>query len=331
MNKIRWGVLSTAKIGREKVIPSIQQSKYGSVIAIASRDLTEAAKYASKLGIHKHYGDYEAILEDKEVDAVYIPLPNHLHVPWAIKALHAGKHVLCEKPISLSVEEAIQLKEASDKMPQVKIMEAFMYRFHPQWKKAKQLVDEGAIGELKTIHSHFSYYNDDPDNIRNIAEIGGGGLMDVGCYCISLARFIFNSSPEKVIGTLDYDPQLGIDRIASGILQFHKGTSTFTCATQLTPYQRVNIIGTAGRIEIEIPFNAPPDKSTRLHIYNASKTEEVVFDPIDQYTLQCDEFCLSIIENKEVPTPLNDAIQNMKVIEAILKSAKEERWVTLDK
>ncbi len=329
MSKIRWGIISTAKIGREKVIPAIQNSMHGEVVAIASRGIEEAKKSAAQLKILKAYGSYEELLEDKDIDAIYIPLPNHLHVSWAIKALQAGKHVLCEKPVALSAAEAIQLNEAAKESPHLKIMEAFMYRFHPQWQKAKKLVNEGSIGTLKTIHASFSYYNADPNNIRNRPDIGGGGMMDIGCYCISLARFIFDEEPKKVTGLIDYDPELGTDRMASGMLQFEKGTSTFTCSTQLMPFQRVNIIGTTGRIEIEIPFNAPPDKTTRLHLYTAGKTEEIAFDPVNQYTIQCDEFALSIIENKEVPEPLNDAINNMKVIEAIFKSAKEECWVTL--
>ena len=248
MNKIRWGILSTAKIGTEKVIPAMQLGKYCKVTAISSRKLKKAKSAAKRLDIEKAYGSYEELLTDPDIDAVYIPLPNHLHVPWAIKALNAGKHVLCEKPIALSVVEAQTLLDVAKKFPRLKVMEAFMYRNHPQWQLAKQQVSEGKIGKVRTIQSFFSYYNNNPHDIRNKLEIGGGGLMDIGCYCISLARFIFEGEPWRVCGIMEEDPELKIDRLTSGILDFVNGTSTFTCATQLVPYQRVNIFGIKGRI-----------------------------------------------------------------------------------
>jgi predicted dehydrogenase len=326
MNKVRWGIISTANIGREKVIPAIQKGKFCEVAAIASRRKEEAEKAAAQLNIPKAYGSYEELLADDEIDVVYIPLPNHLHVEWTIKAMQAGKHVLCEKPIGLSSAEAQKLVDATKDYPNIKVMEAFMYRFHPQWIKAKSLVDNGIIGELKTIHSFFSYYNVDPNNIRNKADIGGGGLMDIGCYNISLSRHIFNEEPTRILGLAEFDPESGIDRLTSGILQFSKGTSTFTCSTQLMPYQRVNIFGTDGRIEIEIPFNAPPDKPTKLWLDSKTRTEEFVFDIVDQYTLEADAFAKAILENTSVPTPLQDAVNNMKVIEAIFESSKDGVW-----
>lgn len=244
MKKIRWGVMSTARIGTETVIPAMQLGKYSRVTAIASRQLEKAQAQARKLGIKKAYGSYEELLADPDIDAVYIPLPNHLHVPWAIKALNAGKHVLCEKPIGLSAAEAQVLLDTARKFPRLNVMEAFMYRHHPQWQWAKQKVSEGKIGELRTIQTFFSYYNADPENIRNKADIGGGGLMDIGCYCISLSRFIFGAEPWRVCGIIEEDPNMKVDRLTSGILEFSRGTSTFTCATQLVPYQRVNIFGT---------------------------------------------------------------------------------------
>lgn len=243
-----------------------------------------------------------------------------MHVEWAIKSIQAGKHVLCEKPIGLSWAEATQLQQVAAQHPQLKVMEAFMYRFHPQWVHAKKLVDEGAIGQLRTIHSFFSYYNVDPNNIRNQQTMGGGGMMDIGCYCVSLARFIFNKEPDKVIGHVEFDTVLGTDILASGMLQFSTGTATFTCSTQLMPYQRVNILGTEGRIEIEIPFNAPPLQITRLWLHTKTSSEEITFDPVDQYTLQGNLFSKAILNNEPVPTPLEDAVNNMKVIEAVLKA-----------
>lgn len=328
-NKVSWGVLSTAKIGVNKVIPAMQKGKYCEITAISSRDLNKAKRLAALLTIPKAYGSYEELLSDAEIDAVYIPLPNHLHVEWAIKAMEAGKHVLLEKPVGLSSKEAEKLMELSKANPNLKVMEAFMYRHHPQWEKAKKLVEEGAIGRLKSIQSFFSYYNTDPANIRNNPHFGGGGLMDIGCYCISLSRFIFGQEPKGVQGLVEYDPNFKTDRMASGILSFSEGTSTFTCSTQIMPFQRVNIYGDGGIIEIEIPFNAPADKPTTIWLYQADKKEEITFDICDQYTIQGDLFSKAILDHTEVPTPLEDALNNMLVIEAVVKSSESGIWVSL--
>lgn len=329
MDKVRWGVLSTAKIGLDKVIPAMQKGQFSEITAIASRNIAKADAAAAKLNIPKTYGSYEELLFDPEIDAIYIALPNHMHVSWSIKALEAGKHVLCEKPIGLSGAEAKDLLKAAQAKPHLKVMEAFMYRFHPQWQQSKKMVEEGHIGELKTVQSFFSYYNVNPDNIRNIPEAGGGGLMDIGCYCISLSRFIFGSEPKRAQGFVEFDPVLKTDRMASGILDFSPGMATFTCSTQLMPYQRVNILGDKGRIEIEIPFNALPDKPMRLWLHSATGTEEMVFDVCDQYTIQGDLFSKAIINNTSVPTPLEDAVSNMMVIESIFESAEKGTWVNL--
>jgi predicted dehydrogenase len=327
MKKVRWGILSTAKIGREKVIPALQKGEFCEIVAIASPNQQRLREEADRLSIPVRYDSYEELLNDNSIDAVYIPLPNHLHVPWALKAMEANKHVLCEKPIGLTSAEAMQLTEASKQKPHLKIMEAFMYRFHPQWIKIKALVDEGKIGKLGTVQSFFSYYNTDPGNIRNRKEVGGGVMMDIGCYCLSFARFLFGQEPEQVFATVDIDKEFGTDRMASGILQFATGTSTFTCSTQLMPYQRVNILGTDGRIEVEIPVNAPPDKATKLLLHTKAGTEEIMFDPVDQYTLQGDRFSQAILNNEPVPTPLTDAVQNMKLLEAVFESATKGTWI----
>jgi predicted dehydrogenase len=325
--KVRWGVLSTAKIGTQKVIPAMQAGQYCAVTAIASRDPEKARQTASQLGIPKAYSSYEELLTDPEVDAVYNPLPNHLHVPWSIKALEAGKHVLCEKPIALTAAKAQDLLDAAHEHPQLKVMEAFMYRHHPQWQRTQQLVAQGEIGDLRTIQSFFSYYNVDPNNIRNLAGMGGGGLMDIGCYCISLSRFIFDGEPHRVSGIVEYDPGFQVDRLVSAVLDFGCGTATFTCATQLSPYQRVNIFGTEGRVEIEIPFNAPTDRPCRMWHQHGSETDEILLDVCNQYTIQGDLFSQAVLNDTDVPTPLEDAVANMKVIEAIVRSAESGTWV----
>jgi predicted dehydrogenase len=327
MSKVLWGVLSTANIGIGKVIPAMQLGQYCEISAIASRNLDRAQAAARQLGIPKAYGSYEALLADPDIDAIYNPLPNHLHVSWSIKALEAGKHVLCEKPIGLTAAEGQQLLDAARSRPELKVMEAFMYRHHPQWQQAQRLVSEGKIGELRTIQSFFSYYNVDPGNIRNMAEAGGGALMDIGCYCISQSRFIFGAEPQRVFGIIEYDPKFQVDRLTSGILDFGHGTSTFTCSTQLTPYQRVNIYGTEGRVEIEIPFNAPPDRPCKMWHQHGSEIDEIVLDICDQYTIQGDRFSQAVLDGTDVPTPLEDAVANMKVIEAVVRSANSGTWV----
>lgn len=329
MSKVRWGILSTSKFAQLKVIPALLQSKHVEVAAISSRDLAKSQAAAEKFGIEKAYGSYEALLEDSSLDVIYNPMPNHMHVDWSIKALEAGKHVLCEKPIGLSSAEGRQLVDASKKYPKQKIMEAFMYRFHPQWVRAHDIVKQGGVGELRTINSFFSYTNLDAENIRNKADIGGGGMMDIGCYNISLSRFIFNQEPFRVAGVVDFDPTFETDRLASGILDFGRGTSTFTCSTQLQPYQRVNIFGTEGRIEIEIPFNAPPDKACKMWHQRGAETEEIVLDVCDQYTIEGDLFSLAVLNDTPVPTPIEDAVQNMRVLEAVFDSAKAGKWVEI--
>ena len=329
MDKVRWGIISTAKIGTEKVIPAMQQGEYSEITGIASRNLDAAKSAARELGIPRAYGSYQELLDDPEIDAIYNPLPNHLHVPWSLKVLEAGKHVLCEKPIALTSAEGGELVDAAKRYPDLKVMEAFMYRFHPQWQKARQLVIDGEVGELRTIQTFFSYFNDDPDNIRNMADIGGGGMMDIGCYAISLSRFIYGGEPEKVSGMVECDPRFNTDRLASAMMDFGRGTSTFTSSTQLANYQRVLIVGTKGWVEIEIPFNAPPDQPCKIWHHNGDEITEIVFDICDQYTIQGDLFSLAVLNDTEVPTPIEDAVANMKVIEAIFESGKTGAWVEI--
>jgi predicted dehydrogenase len=330
MSKVRWGILSTARIGVEKVIPAMQRGAHSDIVAIASRDLERGRAAAARLGIPKVYGSYEALLADPNVEAVYNPLPNHLHVSWSIAALEAGKHVLCEKPIGLSSQEGQKLVDAARRHPRLKVMEAFMYRHHPQWQTAQRIVREGGIGKLRTIQTFFSYFNDNPHNIRNQAVAGGCGLADIGCYAISLARFIFDAEPRRVSAVVEYDANFGTDRLASAILDFGQGTSTFTCSTQLTPFQRVNIFGTAGRVEIDIPFNAPNDRPCTMRHEHGGRIDEIAIPTCDQYAIQGDLFSAAVRENRPLPTPIEDAVANMRVIEAVVASGKTGQWTNVE-
>jgi len=329
MSKVRWGILGTSQFAQRKMLPALQQARHVLVSAVASRDIVRAQAVATQFGISNAYGSYESLIAASDIDVIYNPLPNHLHVPWSIKALEAGKHVLCEKPVGMAAAEVENLVRVARLYPRLKVMEAFMYRFHPQWQHACQLVIDGGIGELRAINSFFSYFNVDSANIRNQSTAGGGGLMDIGCYNISLSRLIFGAEPRRVLGIIEYDPVFQTDRLVSGILDFGRGAATFTCSTQLVPYQRVQIVGTAGRIEIEIPFNAPPDKPCRLWHESDSKIEEIRFDTCNQYTLQADQFSLAILNDTPVPTPLADAVANMKTLEAVRESARLNAWVMI--
>lgn len=328
--KIRWGVLSTAKIGVKKVIPAMQLGKFCTVEAIASRNIDQARDAAAQLNIPRAYGSYEELLADPNIDAIYNPLPNQLHVPWTIKAAEAGKHVLCEKPLSMTTAEAETILAARDRTG-VKIGEAFMIRSAPQWLRLRALFDDDRIGELRSVTGFFSYFNVDSGNIRNQVETGGGALLDIGCYLIHASRYGFGEEPARVVSLIDRDPEMQTDRLTSAILDFSAGQSIFTCSTQLVPYQRVHFLGTRGRIELEIPFNMPNDRPTRLFIDNGSDLtgEKIItqtFPICDQYTLQGDAFSRAILDDSEVPVPLEDAIANMSVIDAISRSAVSGQW-----
>ncbi len=324
-NKVRWGVLSTAAIGVKKVLPGMQKGEWSEIVAISSRDHAKAAEAASALGIAKAYGSYEELLADPDIEAIYNPLPNHMHIPWTIKAAEAGKHVLCEKPLSMTVDEAQALLDVQ-KRTGVIIGEAFMVRTHPQWVRARELVKSGRIGRIRSIQAFFSYFNADPANIRNIPEFGGGALMDIGCYPIHISRFLFGEEPSRVMSFIERDPAMKTDRLTSAILEFPSGQAGFTCSTQLVPYQRVNIFGTEGRIEIEIPFNAPIDRPTRIFldtgkdVFGSGITIES-FPTCDQYTIQGDAFSRAVRDGAEAPVSLLDGVKNMAVIEAVFRSA----------
>jgi predicted dehydrogenase len=328
--KVRWGIMGVAGIAVRKVIPAMQGGSWSEVIAVASRDLSKAQRAARELGIRKAYGSYEELLADPEIEAIYNPLPNHLHVPLSIKAAEAGKHVLCEKPISLSVEEAKKLLAVRDRTG-IKIEEAFMVRTHPQWVGVRDAIKSGRIGDVRSIIGNFSYHNKDPENIRNVEEWGGGGLMDIGCYHIFTSRFIFDQEPERVIGVVERDSSFGVDILTSAILDFPGGQSVFTCGTRMVPSQRVQVLGTNGRIEIAIPFNAPSDKPTRIYVDDGSDIsgggiQTLEFEPADQYRIQGDLFSKAIRENGEVAVPLEYSIKNIAIIEAIFRSATTGRW-----
>lgn len=331
--KVKWGILGVANIAVKKVIPAMQKGEWCEITGIASRDLSKAQTAAEQLQIPKAYGSYGELISDPDIEAIYNPLPNNLHVEWTIKAAEAGKHVLCEKPISMTVAEALPLLSVRDKTG-VKIEEAFMVRTHPQWVTTLNLVKEGAIGPIRAVEGHFSYNNQDPKNIRNIRETGGGGLMDIGCYMIFFSRLVFNEEPKRVISLVEEHPETKTDILTSALLEFPAGHATFTCGTRMVPYQRVQIHGTEGRIEIQIPCNAPPDEACKLFIDNGTdlsgqNIRTIETEACDQYTIQGDLFSQAIREKTEPVLSLEDSIKNMAVIEAVFRSAKSGQWEKL--
>ncbi|MEO8274365.1 MAG: Gfo/Idh/MocA family oxidoreductase [Chloroflexota bacterium] len=325
--RLRWGVLSTAAIAREKWIPGARTSPRSEVVAIASRDATVARDVAAELGIPRAHGSYEALLADPDVDAVYIPLPNHLHLEWTLAAIRAGKHVLCEKPIALSSADAERMVRAAETAG-VRLMEAFMYRLHPSWIAVRELVASGRVGRLQAVQSWFSYYNDDPANIRNIRAAGGGALMDVGCYCVNLSRMLFGGEPTRVEGTIRRDPASGVDVVTSGLLEFEGGgAATFTCSTRTETDQRVHVYGTDGHISVGIPFNIPPDRPTHVFVIHGGEppvapgVERLTFDTADPYGVEAEAFAAAVLDGTPLPIPPEDAIANMRVIERIVAAA----------
>jgi predicted dehydrogenase len=329
---VRWGVLGAANIALKKVIPAMQRGRLSRVIAIASRDVNKARTAAESLGIERAYGSYEELIADAELEAVYNPLPNHLHVPWTIRAAEAGKHVLCEKPIAMTAREARSLLDVRDRAG-VCIGEAFMVRTHSQWAKVRELIHAGRIGEMRLVVGHFSYYRRDFEDIRSRLDFGGGALMDIGCYPITLSRWLFDAEPVEVIAQIERDPDMKVDRLVSALLRFTHGQASFTCSGQLVPHQRMQIFGTRARIDVEIPFNAPPDAACRIYLDEggdlAGRSRETIELPVvDQYTLQCDRFSEAIRNGGDVPVSLEDAIGNMAVIDALFRSAETRQWET---
>jgi predicted dehydrogenase len=329
-DRVRWGVLGCASIALDKVIPAMQQSERCTVTAIASRDAPRAAAVASALDIPRHYGAYEDLLADEDVEAVYIPLPNHLHAAWTLRAAAAGKHVLCEKPLAMTSAEAQRMVEGC-RSAGVALMEAFMYRLHPLWRRICELVGGGAIGDLEAIQAFFSYRNLDPQDIRNVAEFGGGALMDIGCYPINVARMMFGSEPTRVTAAVRCDPRFGTDVLTSAVLDFGGRHATFTCSTQLEDDQRVRLVGTEGRLLVELPFNIPPDRPTRILRFAGGRPpvepgiEVIEVPPADPYSAECDAFSAAIRDRAPVPIPPADAVATMVVIEQILAAAKHGR------
>ena len=327
---VRWGVLGAARIALDKVIPSMQEGELSRVVAIASRSGEKAKAAAGALGIDRAYDSYEALIADPDVEAIYNPLPNHLHLPWSIRAVQAGKHVLCEKPIGLSAGEALELRSAAQTAG-VLIGEAFMVRSHPQWIEARRLVENGRIGALQLVHGHFSYTRRDATDVRSRVEYGGGALLDIGCYPIVIARWMFGSEPLAAVAAIDRDPEFHVDRITSGLLRFESGIASFDCGGAMVAHQRVELFGDRGRMQLDVPFTPRATEPCRIVIDDGTRSaaEIIEIDAANQYTLQGDRFSAAIRGVGEVPSSIDNAIANMAVIDALFRSAETKQWETV--
>ena len=328
--KLKWGILGAAKIAVQKVIPAMAVSDLLQVEAIASRNEAKAKDAAGKLGIPKSYGSYDELIRDPEIDIIYNPLPNHLHVEYTIKCMEAGKHVLCEKPVALNTDDVLKMIAVRDKYG-VKAGEAFMVKTHPQWIKTRELVQNGALGGIQLIQGCFSYSNADPANIRNVADYGGGAIWDIGCYPVFTSRFVLGEEPLRVIAHLEYDAEFRVDKLASVIMQYPSAQLIFSVGTQMVPHQRMRFFGKNKELEIKIPFNAPNDRPCKLHIYSGDihqeDVENISFDTCDQYRIMTEAFSKAVRDNSEEPVSLENSLANTRVLEAIFQSAKEGRWV----
>jgi predicted dehydrogenase len=331
MRKIQWGILSTANIGIKRVMPAILSGERGTIAAIASRDTSRAAEVAARFAIPRSYGSYEALLNDSAIDAIYNPLPNHLHVEWTVKALNAGKHVLCEKPLGINATETQAIVDARDRS-QKRVIEAFMVRHHPQWHRVRALVRSGRIGTVRSIQSAFLFTVLDPRNVRNQAQLGGGALYDVGCYPLVTARYIFGAEPTRAIALINRDANLGIDTLTSGLLEFPGGGQlVFSSAFRAATYQRVTILGTDGRIDMPVPFTPPKDLACRITIdsgksLDGASAEFEDFPAVDQYALQCDAAAAVFLGETQQEFPIEDGMATMRIIDALYRSAASGRW-----
>lgn len=328
MKKLRWGILSTANIAQQWLIPALQKSHHNQVVAVASRDLKRANDCATRFAIEHVFASYEALLASDLIDAVYIPLPNHLHLPYCLQALQAGKHVLCEKPLGLDEDQVKQLISCAEQHPRQLLMEAFMYRFHPQWQRALAMIHAGELGTIKSVNSNFTFFNRDPQNVRNQSGMGGGSLMDVGCYCVSAARTLFGREPIRVSANIEIDPDFGVDRHVSGILDFAPGTATFYCSTQSAPSQQVTVIGEQATLIIANPFYSR-DTPSKLIFRQGNQDSDIVVKQSNHYIDQVDAFATAVQQQQSSPNPLSDALANMRVLDALVQSSSSH-WVAIE-
>lgn len=328
MKKLNIGILGISNHFIKRIILPLSNSRNCIPYAIASREPAKARETASEFHISVAHKNYQSLLDDANIDAVYIPLPNHLHAEWVVKALHAGKPVLCEKPLAMDLQQTEMLTEVSEKTG-VPLMEAFMYRFHPSWIHTRNMIRTNQLGKINYIHTAFSYNNPSPVNIRNIAAYGGGALMDIGCYAISAPRFLLGQEPVRVVSHTTLHPEFGTDMHTSGLLDFGETRASFHVSTLSEPFQKVDIIGTAGSVTIPVPFNTYVDTPSSIVVNSGMGMREIVFPVCDPYQLMFEAFADALLSGTPVPLPLSDAVNNMRVIDAVRESIQTNAFISL--
>lgn len=324
---LRFGIISTAKIGREAVVPAIQDAENCVVTAVASRDLARAREMADRFSAPHAFGSYEEMLASDTIDAVYIPLPTSQHIEWAIKAADAGKHVLCEKPIALKAAEIDKLIAARDRN-KVLISEAFMVTYAPVWRKVRSLIAEGAIGKLRHVQGVFTYFNRDPGNMRNIPELGGGGLPDIGVYPTISTRFSTGLEPLRIQAVTERDPEFGTDVYSSVKADFGDFELSFYISTQMANRQLMVFHGTEGFIEVKSPFNADRWGPEEIELSNRAHNQSTIFRFQDsrQYRKQAEAFARAAKGEQEEIVTLENSKLNQKVIDAIYRASEKDGW-----
>ncbi len=325
MQPLQLGILGVSNFFRKRIAIPIPTSPVIDMVALASRSEEKARQAAQEYGVARAYGSYDALLNDPQVDAVYISLPNHLHAEWIKRAADAGKHVLCEKPLALDAAEAQDCLDYAAERG-VTVMEAFMYRLHPQWLHVRNIIRQQEIGSIHLVESFFGYNNTDPSNIRNQPDTGGGALLDVGCYAVSASRFLTGSEPQRVISLAQVDANFGTDVLFTGMLDFGMARATFTVATQTFPYQRVTVHGSSGVISLTIPFNAHADTDAEVIVTTRVGTREIYLPAEDQYILEFEAFAQAVNDQAVPPISPADTVNNMRVLDALKKAHQTGQW-----
>ena len=321
--KLQWGVISTSNIGRKAVNPAIQASSNGDLVAVASRDTEKARALAHESGIPTHYDSYEALLDDDRIEAVYNPLPNSLHKEWTIKAAEKGKHILCEKPLAMNADECMEM-EAAARENGVKLMEAFMYRFHPRTENVLDLVQRGLVGPLTQIRSTFTFPLTRPDNIRWDAELGGGALMDVGCYCVNVSRTMAGREPVEVRAMANFRSS-GVDEQMAGSLRFEDGLlAHFDCALTMERSEVYQLIGTEGHLRVPDAFLPGTEKVVIEHFDIENNLTNIEVGGGDEYKLMVEHFAHGVLNDQPLRYTAEEAALNMRVIQALYESARKE-------
>ncbi len=334
-SKVQWGVLGAAAIATGRTMPAMKDAPSATLLALASRDPGKGRKVAAEFGIPRVYASYEALLADPGIDAVYVPLPNQLHFEWAMRALQAGKHVLCEKPLCISADQVVQLCAERDRTGR-HIEEGFAFRNHPQWAKLDEIIAAGTIGEVRAVHATLAKQFLDPADVRNQPGAGGGALYDLGSYAISACNLVFKRAPSRVVAALEHDPAFGIDRLSSALLDYGDRHAAFTVATQAGSdawgtHQQFSVLGSRGWLRMNFAFAHARPTASAIEVGDSSSvgsfpTTTYTFEPANHYLLQVERFSRLLLGDAVTSWPIEDALDTIRTIEALFASARAGTW-----